>query len=385
MSGRGVRTAATPTGVPAGPETGAGVGIGAGPGAGDGAGARLVSVVSPAPRQRWHEILGAADEALPEHAPAWTDAICATGRYRDASRHYRFDDGTDLVLPLVARRGLAGTGGWAASYPPAWGIGGPVGSGLTVDRAQAVIRDLRGLGFQRVGMRPNPLDGEVWTRAARAEGVLTIPRRAHVVDLSAGVDAVWAGLRQTGRRNVRLARRAGVEIEVRDGTTLLDEYYRLFLTSVDRWAGNQHEPRALARARAAHRDPVSKLRGMAEHLGRDFRIILGRLDGEPVAGAIVLYGRTGHGTRAAMDRERMGRSRAGELVYWSAIELACEIGCRTFHMGESGRSLQVAQAKEKFGATPHDYVELRIERLPWTRADTALRNGVKRLIGFTDE
>ena len=56
----------------------------------------LVAVESPAPRQRWREILAASDRALPEHDPAWTDAMCATDRYRDASRHYLFDDGTDV-------------------------------------------------------------------------------------------------------------------------------------------------------------------------------------------------------------------------------------------------------------------------------------------------
>lgn len=345
----------------------------------------LVAVESPAPRQRWREILAASDRALPEHDPAWTDAMCATDRYRDASRHYLFDDGTDVVLPLVARRGLTGIGGWAASYPPAWGIGGPVGPTLPVGHARSILRDLRGLRYQRVSIRPDPLDGAVWAEAAREENVLAIPRRAHVLDLSQGVDAVWAGLTQSGRRNVRLARRAGVDVKVGCGGELLEEYYRLFLTSVDRWAGNQHEPLALARARAARRDPLTKLQAMGERLGDEFRVILAYLDGAPVAGAIVLYGRTGHGTRAAMDRQRMGKSRAGEFVYWTAIELACALGCQTFHMGESGWSPALAQAKEKFGATPHDYPELRIERLPWTEADTAVRRGVKRLIGFTDE
>ena len=344
-----------------------------------------LEVTSPAPRQRWRELVAASDSALPEHDPGWTDALCASGRYTDVSRHYVFGDGSEAVLPLVARRGLAGIGGWADSYPAAWGIGGPVGTEISTVTAQTILRDLRTLGFQHIGMRPDPLDGAAWSAAARAENVLAVPRRAHVLDLSSGVDALWAGLSQSGRRNVRLARRAGVHLDVGRGGELLDEYYRLFMTSVDRWAANQHEPRALARARARRRDPLDKLHAMGRLLGEKFCVILAYLDGVPVSGVIVLYGRTGHGTRAAMDRTRIGRSHASELVYWSAIELACMSGCSTFHLGESGRSRTFAQAKEKFGARGQDYVELRIERLPWTRTDAALRAGLKRVIGFRDE
>ena len=344
-----------------------------------------MKVTTPAPRDRWQEVLARSDTALPEHDPGWTDALCATGRYADASRYYVVDGGHEVVLPLVVRRGPAGFGGRAETFPAAWGIGGPVGSGISPETAALIIRDLRAMRYQRVGIRPNPLDGAAWGAAAAAEGVLTVPRRAHVLDLSSGLDAVWAGLNKTGRRNIRLARRAGVHIEVGRGGQLLQEYYRLFLASVDRWAANQNEPRALARVRATRRDPVGKLRRMGAHLGDGFRVVLAYVDGTPVAGTIALYGRTGHGTRSAMDSGLIGRSHAAELAYWRAIEMACDAGCPTYHMGESGRSAALAQAKEKFGARPYDYAELRIERLPWTQTDAALRAGLKRVIGFRDD
>lgn len=345
----------------------------------------IVQVTSPAPRDRWRELLADSVSALPEHDPAWTDALCASGRYADVSRLYSFAVGRQVVLPLVARRGLAGVGGWAASYPAAWGIGGPIDTGLPTEAVRAVLRDLRGLGLQRVALRPNPLDGPVWAEAAREEGILTVPRRAHVLDLSAGLDAVWAGLSKSARRNVRQARRSGVRVEVARGGRLLDEYYTLFLASVDRWSERLHEPRTLARARARHRDPLDKLRTLGTHLGDQFCVIL-VYDGDvPVAGSIVICGRTAHSARSAMDKARMGNTHAGVLANWSEIEVACAAGCSTLHMGESGRSKQLAFAKEKWGARPYDYVELRIERLPWTQADTALRTAVKRVIGFRDD
>ena len=345
----------------------------------------ILEVTSPAPRGRWNELVNRFERALPEHVPEWTDAMCASGRFADVSRHYRFESGVEAVLPLVARQGLVGIGGWAHSYPPAWGIGGPVHTGLTTSEAVAIVRDLRELGFQRVGLRPDPVEGPLWAAAAHQAGVVTIARRAHVLDLSAGIDAAWAGASKSARRNVRQARKAGVRIEVARGGGLLDDYYGLYLTSIDRWAEFQREPRALARARARARDPLDKLRTLGGALGQRFHVLLAYVDDHPAAGAIVVTGRTAHSIRAAMDKSRIGDTQASVLANWTEIEVAAAAGCRTLHFGESGRSRQLAFAKEKWGARPYDYVELRIEKLPWTRVDSALRTGVKRAIGFRDD
>ncbi len=345
-----------------------------------------MTVTAPVPRARWRWIIAASDAALPEQVPEWVDAVCASGHYVDASRLYAFGDGTEAVLPLVRRRGPAGIGGSLQSYPPAWGIGGLISaSGLSAPQVRGVLGDLRRQRAQRVWIRPDPVTAPAWRAAAGDVGATLVPRRAHVLDLAPGRDGVWAGLSQSARRNVRLARRAGIEVETAHSGRLLGEYYALFLLSVDRWAAQQHEPRPLARARARRRDPLDKLQTMGAHLGEDFVVTLCRIDGAAVAGAIVLYGRTAHGTRAAMDREGVGRSHASELAYWTAIELACDRGCTTFHMGESGRSGALAQAKQKFGARPVDYAEVRLERLPWTQADHFLRKGVKSAIGFRDD
>ena len=44
----------------------------------------------------------------------------------------------------------------------------------------------------------------------------------------------------------------------------------------------------------------------------------------------------------------------------------------------------LAHCKEKFGAEPVDYPELRLERLPYPYADQAERSVVKRALWFRD-
>ena len=53
-------------------------------------------------------------------------------------------------------------------------------------------------------------------------------------------------------------------------------------------------------------------------------------------------------------------------------------------MGETGSLASLAQFKTRFGARPQPYAEYHIETLPLTALDSALRRGVKRVIGFKD-
>ena len=103
---------------------------------------------------------GRRPQALPEHAPEWIDALCADGRYADASRYYVLDDGRDVRAAAGARRGLLGLGGWLQCFPPSWGIGGLVGADADADVLRAVLADLRGTRqpADRPPTRPDPLD-----------------------------------------------------------------------------------------------------------------------------------------------------------------------------------------------------------------------------------
>lgn len=341
----------------------------------------IAQVTSPAPGDTWARLVADDPDSMLDQAPAWVDAICASGPYDDASRLYELADGRRFVLPLVRRRGLPG--GVEAGYPDGWGIGGLVGPGRDDGAIAAVLADLAGRREVFTRLRPDPLDGHRWRDLAPA-GVVTRPRRAHVLDLRGGPDAVWSGLNRTTRKNVRRAERGGLDVTSTATPEHLDAYYRLFELSLRRWAERSREPVRLALWRGRRRDPLVKLQTMARLLGERFRLWLAWQDGEAIAGSIVLRGNAVHVTRGAMDVERAGPARAMVLLDWLAIQEALDAGSPTYHFGETGTSTTLGQFKEGFGARPHDYHDVRIERLPFSRADLALRTGVKRLIGFRD-
>ena len=345
-----------------------------------------MNVTCPAPRSAWRELLAVDGEALVAQSPEWVDAVCAGGGYEDASRLYETTRGTRLVLPLVRRRGP-----WPKAFAPrysmphAWGMGG-----LLADRpvrredVAEVIADLASGPALRTAIRPNPLHGGLWASAINGSGVAAIDRCAHVIDLDGGPDAVFKRFGRSARAGVRKAERSGVEIECDSTGRLVPVFYELLELSVRRWASQQHEPLALAQWRARRRDPLEKFVRIASALGDTLKVWVAWKDGVPAAAMLVLLGANASDTRGAMNKEIAGPTNANDLLQWRAIEDACEAGCRSYHLGESGTSRSLAHFKEKFGARPVPYSEYRIERLPLTRAEGLSRNLVKRTLRFRD-
>jgi hypothetical protein len=159
----------------------------------------------------------------------------------------------------------------------------------------------------------------------------------------------------------------------------------LYRKSVERWAEQQHEPIWLARWRASRRDPRDKFHTVAERLGPGCRVWVGWRAGEPLVAMVVLaHGHHSTMWRAAMDKEAIKGTGASELVHRLAIEEACELGHRFFHLGDSAPSSDLARNKRGFGGQEAYYTGYRFERLPITAADRFLRRQVKKVIRFRD-
>ena len=343
-------------------------------------------VTTPAPRGPWTELLQEDPGAQASQSPAWLDSVVDASGGRDASRLYELPGGRRLVLPLVA-----GGGGRprlvAGSMPPGWGCGGLVGGAQGVSAADvaAVLPDLAAARTLRLWLRPPSRDAEAYEAVVPA----SVPRTRHreqVLDLTGGFDAVWTS-RFTGkaRRAVRKAEASPLTVERSEGGALLPEFRALYRTSVVRWAQRSNEPLALARLRAARREPDKKFDAVARHLGSGLRVWMARLDGRPAAAILVLvHGGTATYWRGAMDIDLAGPHRANDLLHRLAIEDACAAGCTTYALGDSGTSDSLRRFKESFGAVSRDYCGYALERLPLSAWDAAARGSVKRVIGFRD-
>jgi hypothetical protein len=336
------------------------------------------TVVSPAPRAEWSDIVAASDEAMAFSTPEWLDCVCASGTWTDASRLYETVDGRRFVVPLARRRSPGSRWAPQASIPYGWGFGGVVSSGQVAPGDVATVAmDLSQSTAVQTSIRPNPLSVQTW-RAVVPDEVVAVPRRAHVLDLSGGFEAVWTS-RFTGmaRTAVRKAERSGLTVECDTTGRLVPVFYELYLKSLERW--NPGRLGAISRWRGRRRDSLEKFRTVSKYPGGVCRVWVAWLDGCPAASIVTLFfGNNANCWRGAMDESLAGPTRANYLLHRLAIEDACTSGCQQYHMGETGTSASLAQFKSRFGARPHDYDEYRFERLPLTSVGSRLDLLVER-------
>jgi Acetyltransferase (GNAT) domain len=337
-------------------------------------------------RPVWERVLAADPTATISQTPAWLDCLCAVGPWTDATRAYAMDDGRELVLPLVRRRGSPHALPVEGSMPFGWGNGGLLcGDGeLSATDVATVVADLSRRRPVRMSLRPGPAREESWSRGMPGSAGRA-PRFSQTVDLAGGFAEVTARFSRSTRRNIRRAEDGPLTVDWQEGGRLMPVFDRLYRISVDRWAERQHEPRALARWRARRRDSRTKFETVAERLGAACRIGVAWLAGEPAA-AIVVLSHEQHGTywRGAMDQAVAANTRASELLHSLAIEDACLAGRRWYHMGDSAPSSSLAEFKRRFGAGDEHHTVYLIERWPLTATEQLARRAVKRALRFRD-
>ena len=343
-----------------------------------------VDHTSPAPRDVWLAAAAADPYTVPSQMPQWTDAMCASGRWVDASVAVATGNERVVVMPMVRRPAIAG---WStyASFAEGWGIGGVVApGGPDSNDVEAALRAVTEMNSLRTTVRPNPELADVWDGAGTDRGFASTANLAHVLDLTDGCEQLWERrVTANGRRGVRRAERLGVTVRC-GGVDLVPVFHQLLGLSIERWAHRSGEPQWMARHRWLRRDPVDKFVQLAAHLGDMFRLYVGYVKDRPAAAALVLIGRNAHYTRGAMDVAVAGKTNASDLVQWTAIRDATEASCQSYHMGETGTSASLARFKEKFGARPVAYPRLSVERIPIGAADRRLRSVVKRAVRYRE-
>lgn len=329
---------------------------------------RPVEVISPAPRDVWSDVLHSDPEATVQQTPAWFDAVLRGTRTVDASRLYVLDDGRRLVVPIARREPVPGLA-FDASHPANYGCGGVLASGgLRSSDVSHVLSDLRHSRAVSTRLTGSHHTADRW-RSGNVAGVLQVPHRNEVLDLSGGFETIFDQRFQSSvRRAVRKAERSALTVERAPAGRLVHVFYDLYLDWTERRARESGLPRGVAMALARRREPLRKFEAVADLLGDSCQVWVARHDGEPVASIVTLV----HGDHATYWRgysrkEVAGPLRANVLLQRLAIEEACLAGCRYYDFGQSGGVAALERFKQTFGATPRSSVELRVERLPLSR------------------
>jgi lipid II:glycine glycyltransferase (peptidoglycan interpeptide bridge formation enzyme) len=211
-----------------------------------------------------------------------------------------------------------------------------------------------------------------------------------VVDLRRGFDHLWSRRFSSDTRNkIRKAEKRGVEVQWAPTSQLLAVHWDLFMRWTAQQARERGIPKPLAVALGRRRESLARYEAIARGLGDSCQVALARVDGQPAASAIVLFGRVhAHYWRATSDRALVDRRYANHLLLARIIEYAAANGCRYLQMGESGGKRSLVEFKERFAATPVSYDELRFAPLGVTLATrgrdlvirAAMSGGVKAAV-----
>jgi FemAB-related protein (PEP-CTERM system-associated) len=158
------------------------------------------------------------------------------------------------------------------------------------------------------------------------------------IDLSGGEAEVWAALKSNRRGQVRKATRNGLTGELAGGEAL-DDFYRVLATNMRDLGSPMHRKRFFAAA--------------LELLADDARLVIVKDEGVTVgAGLILVHGDVATLPFSSSLRESFARG-TNQLLYWTAVKHALELGCTTFDFGRSTPGSGTYEAKREWGAGTH--------------------------------
>jgi hypothetical protein len=328
-------------------------------------------------------MLDADPNSLIFQTPTWTDLICSTGHYSDASRLYETGDGHRWIVPMVRAQSVAPWLAAQGSLPKNWGSGGAISSvGLRAEDIRATFSDLRSQPALQTILQPNPLLSSIWEAAAPVD----IPRDVritHILDLKGGFDTVWNHrFQSTTRTAIRKAERSALTVEWDTSGKLIPVYFDMFMAWAVRRGHDRHLPGWFARWTNARRDTRERFERIAQFFDSASRIYVAYLGHEPVAATVFLiYKDHAFYYRGTSIREKANPVRANDLLQCMMIQEACRAGCRYFHMGESGGVESLMRFKTGFGAVPTPIHGYSIEHLPLTRISLQVNKLVKLVEG----
>jgi FemAB-related protein (PEP-CTERM system-associated) len=272
----------------------------------------------------WDAYVRSAAHALPQHLSGWRQVLRKTHGYETPFLMARDGERITGVLPLFLVPSLL-TGKTAMTMP----------GGLCADSDEIALRLIaRGKEIALQAKAKCLILQD--TRQAWPGDLYTTTHHEHwVVDVRMDPEELWKGLHGNIRRQVRIARRNQLSVEIDRTGKCLGEFYDVF-------------------SRYTHQigTPIFG-RDFLEHIIEifpdGFNIALVRSEGQPIGGYFQLQmGNTVYGTWGATLREYL-KQRPVYLAYWEILNDTSASGCHYLDMGRSPTGSDASKYKGQWG------------------------------------
>lgn len=167
--------------------------------------------------------------------------------------------------------------------------------------------------------------------------VLPHEKATMVLDLTSGEQRLWTALPAKVRNQVRKAEKSGLTV-TSGGHELISDFYDVFVINMRDLGSPVHSRELFVR--------------MAEAFGSAMRITLVRDRHKTVGGLVSLFFKDTMLVPWASSLREYFSKCPNNLLYWRAIEQACERGCKTFDFGRSSVGSGTYEFKRQWGSEP---------------------------------
>lgn len=279
----------------------------------------LIRELPQAEREKWDQYVVTAPGGLPQHLYGWREVL--RGVYGYETRYLVAED-----VPNVTANGA---GGRIIGVLPLYVVQSALVGRTVTTMPGGLCADDAEIGGALIA------EGAEFARANRAKRfVIHDSRRewpgdlqtgyghqAWIVDVRQGEVALWSGLDRNMRRQVRIAMRNSLTVEIDRSGRLLEDFYSV-----------------LCRFAHAAGTPVfgrEFLESVVEHFPHGHNIVAVYLDEKPIGGYFQLeMGNTNYGVWGAALHEYL-KLRPVYLAYWSILADTVESGFEYLDMGRA--------------------------------------------------
>ncbi len=283
-----------------------------------------ITELTAADEPAWDGYVESHPLGLPQHLAGWQRILQQSYGYATPFLLARQDTQIVGVMPLfIVRSPLLGT--TAMTTPGGLCADDETAAAALIDRARAIARQA---GAGRLILHDSRRDWEA--------GLQTTTHHVHwEVELADDVETMWSRVGNSIRRQVRLARRNELRVEIDRSGDSLPAFYEVFRRFT-------HELGTPVFGRHFLEQVIS-------HLPDHFTIVVVYRGHEPIGGYIqLLLGQTVYGTWGASLRDYL-KLRPTYLAHWSIMEDAVRHGYRCLDMGRSPTGSNASNYKRQWG------------------------------------
>lgn len=267
-----------------------------------------------------------------EWAEIWEEYTC--GRMTPDPLGVELSDSTQIILPFSKEKILKGLATRHVSSP-AGTFGGWLANFSLNELQQTSLMQLIGKHYPNLIWRYNPYEATLYKGRL---GSLT-EDETQVLDLSLGFEKIHHDWTKGHASAARKARKAGVVISLAENIEDWENYFLVYMDSLNRWGG-----------KATSQYSWNLFEAIFLKVSSNIRLWLAKHDGTVIAGALCFYSTTHvvywHGAALSSYFEL----RPVNLLMYETISDACKRGCRWFDFNPSGGHKGVKAFKQSFGA-----------------------------------